>query len=257
VFPAGQAPPPAQVSGYPQQIGSLIGGTVGFKWRDVVIRRSGGTVEWFIDGLKIATVNGVSTAASNIFVGYWDPFPSVSDNTNLSFGLVDNLRVEVPAVAPVITLPPAALWASLGGHALFSVTATGLPAPNYQWRRNGTNIAAATNATLSLSPLVGTDAGTYSAVVSNLAGSVISSNALLSLIAANPPSLAFPGAPSGGTVSLTAVVDLGATYALESSTNLVNWTALTNVVAAGSSLNLVVPVSADAPQNFYRLRSGP
>jgi uncharacterized protein (TIGR03382 family) len=31
----------------------------------------------------------------NISIGYMDPFASVSDNAALSFGLVDNLRVEV------------------------------------------------------------------------------------------------------------------------------------------------------------------
>jgi hypothetical protein len=256
VFPGGQTPPAFQQSAYAQQTGALDDGTVGFKWRDVVISRSGATVEWFIDGLKIATVNGVSTAASNIFVGYWDPFASVSDNTNLSFGLIDNLRVEVPAVAPAITTQPQSSWALLGSNAAFSLTATGLPSPAFQWRLAGTNLPGATNATLALTSLVGSQAGLYSVMVTNVAGAQVSSNALLSLIAINAPVL-LPALPAGGMVTLQATVDVGASYALEGSTNLIHWSALTNVTALSSPLNLTVPVNSSAPQNFYRLRSGP
>jgi len=78
------------------QSGALAVGTVGFAWRDVIINKSGSVIEWFIDGLKICSVTNALTS-SNIFVGYWDPFTSLSDNTNLSFGLVDNLRVVLSA----------------------------------------------------------------------------------------------------------------------------------------------------------------
>jgi len=257
VFPGGRTPPATQQSGYPQQTGSLNSGTVGFAWRDVVVSRNGGTVEWFIDGLKLATVTGASLTASNIFVGYWDQFNSVSDNTNLSFGLVDNLRVEVPAVAPAITAHPQNLWAQIGSNATFNITATGLPTPTYQWRLNGTNLAGATTASLLLTNLQGTNAGLYSVVVTNIAGSQTSSNALLSLIASTPPQLQLLGAPAGGSVPLTALGQIGATYALETSTNLLTWQTLTNLVATNTTILLNPPVSSDDAQRYYRLRSGP
>lgn len=255
VFPGGQTPPASQQSGYAQQTGSLNVGTVGFAWRDVVVSRNGGTVEWFIDGLKIATVTGASLTASNIFVGYWDQFNSVSDNTNLSFGLVDNLRVEVPAVAPNIAAHPQSLWAQIGSNATFSVTASGLPVPAYQWKFNGTNIAGATNAALLLANLQGTNAGLYSVLVTNIAGTQTSSNALLSLIASTQPTMQLAGAPS--SVQLNCLGEVGASYALETSTNLVNWTTLTNIVAPGAAFSFNPAVSPDDLQRYYRLRSGP
>jgi capsule polysaccharide modification protein KpsS len=93
-------------------------------------------------------------------------------------------------------------------------------------------------------------------MVTNVAGAQVSSNALLSLIAINAPVL-LPALPAGGMVTLQATVDVGASYALEGSTNLIHWSALTNVTALSSPLNLTVPVNSSAPQNFYRLRSGP
>ena len=88
-FPVGQTAPPLQQSTYPQQTGALAVGTVGFAWHDVIVSRRGSTVEWSIDGVKLATVSNATFTASNIFVGYWDPFASLTDNTNLSFGLVE------------------------------------------------------------------------------------------------------------------------------------------------------------------------
>lgn len=257
VFPYAQKPPVLQQTNYAQQTGGLAAGAAGFQWRDVIIHRQGSRVDWFIDGLRIATVTNASLTASNIFVGYWDPFTSVSDNTNLSFGLVDNLRVEVPAIAPLLTLQPASQWAALGGTAMFSAAATGLPAPTYQWRRNGTNIAGATNATLTLNSLAAADAALYSVVVSNVAGTQTSSNALLSLLAVNPPLLAPPAPPSGNTLTLSATLDAGATYTLETSTNFTSWSALTNFVAPAPAWNLTVPLNPADPWRYYRLRSGP
>ena len=140
VFPGGQSAPAVQ-----GQTGTLAVGTIGFAWRDVVINKTGNTIEWFIDGLKIAAVTNATLSAGNIFIGYWDSFASISDNTNLTFGLVDNLRVEVPAVAPAIAAQPQPVWLKVTSNATFTVTATGVPAPAYQWRFNGTNIAGATD----------------------------------------------------------------------------------------------------------------
>jgi hypothetical protein len=52
--------------------------------------------------------------------------------------------VTPSAVAPAITTQPAAATALAGQDTAFSVTATGSPAPTFQWRRNGTAITGAT-----------------------------------------------------------------------------------------------------------------
>jgi hypothetical protein len=252
VFPGCQFPPASQA-----QIGALDVGTVGFAWRDVVINKSGNVIEWFINGLKICSVTNSSLAASNVFVGYWDPFSSLSDNTNLSFGLVDNLRVEVPAVAPAITLQPQPLAVNVTGNATFAVTATGTPAPAYQWRFNSANIAGATGSSYTRMNVQYADAGTYSVLVTNLAGSLASANAALSIITASPGRFQPPVVESDGSLRLALSGDPGATYYVQSSTNLVDWRPFTNLTLINGTFTFDAGCVTNGPALFFRARSGP
>jgi hypothetical protein len=252
VFPGGQTPPAAQ-----SQTGALAVGTVGFGWRDVVVNKSGSTIEWFIDGLKIASVTNASLTASNIFVGYWDPFSSLSSNTNLSFGLVDNLRVEVPAVAPSIAVQPLPAAIKVTSNATFSVTASGVPAPAYQWRLEGTNIAGATGSSYTLVNAQYTNAGNYTVLVTNIAGSLSSSNALLTILPAAPAQLQTVAVLPDGSLQLQLAGDPGATYFVQSSTNLVDWTALTNVTLIGDTITFDAGSVTNDVQRYFRARSGP
>lgn len=101
--------------------------------------------------------------------------------------------------APVITTQPQSITISQGGTATFSVTATGNPAPTYQWRKNGTNISGATAATYTISNVQPSHAGTYSVVVTNSAGSVTSNNATLTVTQPNTPPVATITSPVNGS----------------------------------------------------------
>jgi len=102
----------------------------------------------------------------------------------------------MPSLLPTILAHPTNLTLVAGQPAVFSVSATGIPAPSYQWRKDGANIPDATNATYSISSALPADAATYSVLVSTPAGSVLSSNATLTLNI--PHALAFPGAEGAG-----------------------------------------------------------
>src|SRR5688572_11661979 len=103
------------------------------------------------------------------------------------------------STAPVITNQPQSISVSEGSQASFSVTATGTQPISYQWRKNGVNISGATSATYTISSVVPADAGNYSVVVSNSAGSVTSSNAALSVTPANQSPTATIATPIAGT----------------------------------------------------------
>jgi hypothetical protein len=252
VFPGGQTPPAAQ-----GQTGALDVGTVGFGWRDVVINKSGSTIEWFVDGLKICSITNVSLTASNIFVGYWDPFSSFSDNTNLSFGLVDNLRVEVPAVAPSITVQPLPVAVKVTSNATFTVAATGIPVPTYQWRFNGTNISGATGTSYTRTSVQYADAGIYSIRVTNLAGGITSFEAGLSILTASPGLFQAPLVQSNGLLQLVLSGDSGATYFVQSSTNLVNWEPFTNLTLINGTGIFNAGWVTNGSALYFRARSAP
>ncbi len=85
------------------------------------------------------------------------------------------------AVAPTITTQPAAASVAAGGNATLTVVAAGTAPLTYQWRKDGTAITGATNSTLSLSGITAAQAGSYSVVVTNSAGSATSNAAALTV----------------------------------------------------------------------------
>lgn len=101
-----------------------------------------------------------------------------------------------PSLPPNILSQPTNQTLSPGQTAVFTVSATGIPEPAYQWRKNGANISNATNATYTIVSSLPVDSGTYTVLVTTPAGSVLSSNAVLTV--STPPATAFPGAEGAG-----------------------------------------------------------
>jgi hypothetical protein len=89
-----------------------------------------------------------------------------------------------PLPKPMITFPPTNLVVSAGSAATFNVSALGGNPLTYQWRFAGTNVVGATNRTYTLATAGLTNAGNYSVVVANASGSVTSSVASLTVLAA-------------------------------------------------------------------------
>ncbi len=78
---------------------------------------------------------------------------------------------------PAIISQPADVNSSAGQNSGLSVNASGTAPLQYQWRKNGFPIVGATNASLSFEPLTVFDSASYSVVVWNGAGFVISRGA--------------------------------------------------------------------------------
>lgn len=83
--------------------------------------------------------------------------------------------------APVLTASPADRTIFAGENTSFTVAVTGFPTPTFQWRRNGTAIIGATNATLTLTGATAANAGRYDVVATNILGSTTSSAATLTV----------------------------------------------------------------------------
>jgi GH25 family lysozyme M1 (1,4-beta-N-acetylmuramidase) len=256
-FPTGQAAPALQQSTYAQQTGALATGTIGLGWHDFIVSRRGSTVDWSIDGFRVATISNAVFSASNIFVGFWDPFASLTDNTNLSFGLMDNVRVEVPAILPVFITQPLAQTVRLGTNVTFSATATGLPSPYFQWQFDGTNISGATNGSYTIANVATTNPGNYSVVITNVAGSLTSTNAALALVAPAPAQFQSIGVQAGGSAQIVFSGDAFWNYTVETSTNLTDWTTFTNLTSTNGIFNFNAGAITNDSQRFYRARVDP
>lgn len=105
--------------------------------------------------------------------------------TVLAAAANDLAQSEPPAIAQ----PPTSQATYLDSSATFRVSATGTAPLTYQWQFNGTALVGGTASSLSLARLTFAQAGPYSVVVGNGAGSTTSQTAWLSVLPTNVVSL--------------------------------------------------------------------
>ena len=126
----------------------------------------------------------------------YTPLTDVAPVQSADSGLAQHMAVMkdflIPASGTVITNPPAITvqpqdqGVATGNSVTFSVTATGTAPLSYQWFFNSNSISGATTNPFVLANVQLTNAGIYSVIITNLAGSVISSNAVLTVTNAQP-----------------------------------------------------------------------
>ncbi len=136
-----------------------------YQWRKGGVNISGATSSSY-------TKTGVTTADA----GSYDVVVSVNNCTSVT----SSPAILTINTAPTITTQPAASQIiCLGTSVTFSLTATGTPAPTYQWKKGEINISGATGSSYTIASVSAADAATYTVLVSNNCGSVTSSNAVL------------------------------------------------------------------------------
>ena len=136
--------------------------------------------QWFFNGTNIsgATTNPFAlnnaqfTNAGNYFVWITNLYGSVTSSAAL---------LTVTNLPPTITTNPVSRSVFVGGNVTFNVTVSGTAPLYYQWLFNGTNITAATTNFYSITNVQLTNAGNYSVLITNFAGSATSSPALLTV----------------------------------------------------------------------------
>jgi hypothetical protein len=124
-----------------------------------------------------------------------------------------------PAV-PVIVAEPQTTTNVGAANAVLSVGVFTTALPQYQWMFDGNPITGATNSSLVLTDVALTNAGSYSVLVSNVNGSSLSSNGVLTVVPAFVSTLAaswgasdsfISGSVTAGSNSTVAWFDWGAT----------------------------------------------
>ena len=195
---------------------------VSASWLD--LSSSGGTLT--PSGAAATVTVSLNAASSNLFLGTYTATLWI---TNLADGVVQSRLFSLAIIKPpVITAQPADV--TVIGETTVTFTAGvagGLPL-NYQWQLNGTNlnssgrisgaqstlvnagnIYGSTVSVLTISNATAADAGTYSLVASNVAGVVVSSNAVLTVTPSGPVIVSQPPSQTalfGTTVQLAVTV---------------------------------------------------
>ncbi len=139
------------------------------------------TLQWRVNGADLSGATGVSLTLTNVqYSSNGFVYSLVASNVA---GLATNSATLYVLVPPTIAQQPTNLSVVTGSPASLSVVATGVPTVKYQWNKNGSPVANATNAFYHLASTSGADNGAVFAVtVTNSVGAVTSSNVTLTVL---------------------------------------------------------------------------
>jgi hypothetical protein len=183
--------------------------------------------------------------------------------TNFGGSVTSSVAILTVASSPLILVQPTNQTMAVGATATLAVTAIGLAPLSYQWQMDGTNLTdggqinGAISNVLTISNVQLTNSGSYSVVVTNTAGSVTSSNAVLSVV---PLSFANIVAAGGGSFILSGAggTNNGTYFVLTSSNLLVplaQWQCIaTNQFDNAGDFIFTNTVPTNTPQLFYILQ---
>jgi hypothetical protein len=164
---------------------------------------------------------------------------------------------------PSVTLQPSSQVATVGSNITLFVSVAGDAPFAYQWNKNGQTVPGATNSTLNLTNLVRASGGQFSVSVTNQAGGVISSNAIVRVLVpqrfSQPPiklgngrmRLVF-GDPTASALTVNELPN----FTVEATTNVfsTNWIRYTNGFSiVGGMVQFDDPDSGSQPRRFYRV----
>ena len=136
--------------------------------------------QWLFNGSAIAGATATSYVRTNVQMADLGGYSVVVSNP---FGTVtSSSAVLYINGALLITGQPQSQVVPLGQKATITVGAAGTPPLSYQWYFNGTPLAGATASSYPITAARGVHVGSYSVVVQNSLGWVVSSNATLGVI---------------------------------------------------------------------------
>ncbi|HEV2695731.1 MAG TPA: immunoglobulin domain-containing protein [Verrucomicrobiae bacterium] len=153
-------------------------GTLAYYWL-----KNGGALA---SGTKYSGVNTASLTISNLTTTDAGNFSVIV--SNLAGAVTSSNATLAILSSPAISTQPVGRSVATGSNVSFTVAAAASAPLYFFWQKNGGpladggNISGTTTATLTLSGVTTNDAATYSVIVSNLLGSVVSSNAPLTVL---------------------------------------------------------------------------
>jgi uncharacterized delta-60 repeat protein len=153
--------------------------------------------QWLKNGAVLNPTNGygaqtASLTLTNLLGSDAGQYQLVVSN---SFGSITSIVATLVVRDPFLVTQPHSIATNAGITTNFSVVVTGSAPMTYLWFRNGAPLPAPNAATLSLTNIQASDAGSYFALITNQYGSVTSSVVTLSVNMAMPDSFK----PAAGT----------------------------------------------------------
>jgi hypothetical protein len=168
---------PPSFATQPQSATNLVGTTASFT------SSASGTpapsYQWRFNGVPISGATGPGLSIPNVQLTNAGNYTVVA--TNAAGIATSAVAVLTVWALPSFSAQPQSATYIAGTTANFSASASGTPAPGYQWQFNGVPISGATSSSYSIPNVQLANAGNYTVVASSSAGSVTSSVAVLTV----------------------------------------------------------------------------
>ena len=199
--------------------------------------------------------NGPFSNPTGIAVDSTGNYVYVADYVNRRIVVfVNNINI----IPPFITTQPTDQIVPADITVTFSVGVNGAGL-SYAWNSNNVPVSGATNATFTLTHVSLSDSGNYSVLVTNLYGSELSSNAVLTVL----PSLVTTQ-PASGISATGAVLNGSVTVGPDETVVWFDWGTDTNygnivgdtIVPGNNGSNTISAPLNESPGNFYHYRMG-
>jgi Immunoglobulin domain len=225
------------VAGTPMSFSVVAGGSapMGYQWQFNSADIAGATQSTYsVASAQPTNAGTYSVVVSNAY--------GVTASSNAVLALL---------LPPSITTQPSNQTAVAGATVSFTVQADSAAPLHYQWYWYQTNAVAGSDAaTLSLTNVQPAQAGAYLVVVDNIAGSVTSAVATLTVLVPSGV-LSAPVYAANGAFEFNVRGVAGSKYIIASSTNLTDWIPLeTNT----SPFTFTDTNAVNAPLQFYRVQ---
>jgi endonuclease/exonuclease/phosphatase family metal-dependent hydrolase len=170
--------PAPTITQQPQSQTADIGGSVTFTV--TATNTESLTYQWKWNGAALSGATNTFLSLTNVQATNAGTYCVVVANSSSS--VTSSNAILTVNTAPLITSQPADVTVTAGQNASFSVSATGALPLAFQWRLNGADIAGATNNSYTRSNAQSADAGNYSVFLTNYLGTLLSSNAILTVV---------------------------------------------------------------------------
>jgi DNA-binding beta-propeller fold protein YncE len=202
---------------------------------------------------SLGSGNGQFTNPEGVGVDSTGNFIYVADTYNHRVEAFVNLNL----VPPIIMQQPTNQVAVVGANVIFTVGVVGTAPFTFQWNFNNVAVPGATNATFTLTNASVPDSGNYSVLVTNINGGSLSSNAVLTVLAAVVTTQPASGLSATGAVLNGSVIvgpdEAVAWFEWGTDTNYGNITGATIVPGNNGSNNISAPLSG-LSGNVYHYR---
>jgi len=178
-------PPPPQLFSQPTDTGICAGASHSLS---VQASGTGLSYVWKRNGVVLPDINGAAYSIASMSAADSGMYSVVITNS-CGFTTTASARIQLRTM-PTITANIKDTTITSGGTIILKVSATG-GGLSYQWQKNGTDIAQATLATLTIANAGSNDSGSYTCIVRNSCGQSTSASANVKVNVAATAVLAF------------------------------------------------------------------